>query len=173
VGISRWRAFTFAALLLYVASSSGSMAPIAGDPIATSSGKISGTELSSGVRAYLGIPYAKAPIGELRWTPPKPTRWDGIWNADRTGPECIQVLRPHNINHYFSEEPTSEDCLYLNVWVPPKDSASDKLPVVVFIYGGGGTVGSSGMAVYSGKTVPFLLISIIGSASWDFSHILI
>jgi para-nitrobenzyl esterase len=153
VGTLRWRAFTCAALLLYGASSSGSMAPIAGDPIAARPGKISGTELSSGVRAYLGIPYAKAPVGELRWAPPKPTQWDGTWNADRTGPECIQVLRPHNINHYFSEEPTSEDCLYLNVWVPPKASASDKLPVVVFIYGGGGTVGSSGMAVYSGKSV--------------------
>jgi para-nitrobenzyl esterase len=129
------------------------MAPIAGDPIATHSGKLSGTQLSSGVRAYLGIPYARPPIGERRWAAPQPIQWDGVWNADRTGPECIQVLRPHNINHYFSEEPTGEDCLYLNVWVPPKASASDKLPVVVFIYGGGGTVGSSGMAVYAGEQV--------------------
>jgi para-nitrobenzyl esterase len=142
-----------AALLLYGAAAPGSMAPVAGDPVATHSGKISGTRLVSGVRAYLGIPYAKPPVGDLRWTPPQPMQWEGVWNADRTGPECIQVLRPHNINHYFSEEPTGEDCLYLNVWVPPKASASDKLPVVVFIYGGGGTVGSSGMAVYSGERV--------------------
>jgi para-nitrobenzyl esterase len=142
-----------AALLLYASSSLGSMAPLAGDPIVTHSGKVSGTQLASGVHAYLGIPYAKAPVGELRWTPPQPLQWDGVWNADRTGPECIQVLRPHNINHYFSEEPSGEDCLYLNVWVPPKTAASSKLPVVVFIYGGGGTVGSSGMAVYSGERV--------------------
>jgi len=112
----RWRALAVAALLLYGADSAGSMAPIAGDPIATRSGNISGTRLSSGVGAYLGIPYARAPVGELRWAPPKPIQWDGIWNADRTGPECIQVLRPHNINHYF-------------------------------------TVGSSGMAVYSGEKI--------------------
>jgi hypothetical protein len=37
--------------------------------------------------------------------------WDGVWNADRKGAECIQVLRPHDINHYFGEEATSEDCL--------------------------------------------------------------
>jgi para-nitrobenzyl esterase len=147
------RACAFAVLLLYGATSPGSMAPVAGDPIATRSGKISGTRLPSGVRAYLGIPYAKPPVGELRWTPPQAMQWEDVWNADRTGPECIQVLRPHNINHYFSEEPTGEDCLYLNVWVPPKASASDKLPVVVFIYGGGGTVGSSGMAVYAGERV--------------------
>jgi para-nitrobenzyl esterase len=147
------RACAIAALLLYAATSPGSMAPVAGDPIATRSGKISGTRLSSGVRAYLGIPYAKPPVGELRWTPPQLMQWDGVWNADRTGPECIQVLRPHNINHYFSEEPTGEDCLYLNVWAPAAASASDKLPVVVFIYGGGGTVGSSGMAVYAGERV--------------------
>jgi para-nitrobenzyl esterase len=149
----RLRTCAMATLLLYGAASPGSMAPIAGDPVATQAGKISGTRLISGVRAYLGIPYAKPPVGELRWAPPQPMQWEGVWNADRTGPECIQVLRPHNINHYFSEEPTGEDCLYVNVWVPPKASASDKLPVVVFIYGGGGTVGSSGMAVYSGEKV--------------------
>ena len=147
------RACAFGALLLFAVASPGSMLPVAGDPVATHAGKVSGTRLASGVRAYLGIPFAKAPVGALRWSPPQPTQWEGVWNADRTGPECIQVLRPHNINHYFSEEPSGEDCLYLNMWVPPKSSASDKLPVVVFIYGGGGTVGSSGLAVYSGEQV--------------------
>lgn len=150
---SRLRVFAIAAVLLYGVDSPGSMLSIAGDPVATHSGKISGTRLSSGVRAYLGIPYAMAPVGDLRWAPSKPMQWDGIWNADRTGPECIQVLRPHSINHYFGEEPTSEDCLYLNIWVPANASPVGKLPVIVFIYGGGGTVGSSGMAVYSGAKV--------------------
>src|SRR5579864_4627371 len=148
-----FRTFAIAALLLWAVTSPGSMVPIAGDPIATRSGKVSGTRLVSGVRAYLGIPYARPPVGKLRWMRPQPMEWNGVWNADRTGPECIQVLRPHNINHYFGEEPTGEDCLYLNVWVPPNASASDRLPVVIFIYGGGGTVGSSGMAVYAGETV--------------------
>ena len=85
------------------------MMPIAGDPLTIASGKISGTRLGSGVKAYLGIPFAKPPTGELRWKPPQPIKWDGIWNADRKGPECIQVLRAHDINHYFGEEATSED----------------------------------------------------------------
>ena len=129
------------------------MMPIAGDPLTIANGKISGTRLGSGVKAYLGIPFAKPPTGELRWKPPQPIKWDGIWNADRKGPECIQVLRAHDINHYFGEEPTSEDCLYLNLWAPAEAKAGDKRPVIVFIYGGGGTLGSSGMANYGGENM--------------------
>jgi para-nitrobenzyl esterase len=110
-----------------------SMIPIPGDPVATKSGKIAGTRLASGVKAYLGIPYAKPPVQDLRWRPPQPTSWGGVWNADRKGSECIQVLRPHNINHYFGEEPTSEDCLNLNLWVPGSAKAGTGLPVIVFI----------------------------------------
>lgn len=142
-----------AVFVLLTGPSHAAMVPIAGDPVTTESGNISGTLLSSGVKAYLGIPYAKAPTQALRWAAPQPLRWSGIWNADRTGPECIQILRPHDINHYFSEEPTSEDCLYLNIWAPPNAAAGARLPVIVFIYGGGGTVGSSGMAQYSGAEV--------------------
>src|SRR6476659_9308547 len=106
--------------------SADAMMPLPGDPVATSSGKVSGTRLSSGVKAYLGIPFAKPPTGELRWKPPQPIGWDGVWNADRKGPECIQVLRAHDINHYFGEEPTSEDCLYLNLWAPAEARPGDK-----------------------------------------------
>jgi para-nitrobenzyl esterase len=143
-----------AALCVLAASATpAAMVAVSGDPVTTESGKISGTLLPSGVKAYLGIPYAKPPTQGLRWAAPQPLRWDGVWNADRTGPECIQILRPHDVNHYFGEEPTSEDCLYLNIWLPPKAVASAKLPVIVYIYGGGGTVGSSGMAVYGGEHV--------------------
>src|SRR4030095_11671942 len=101
------------------------------------------------------IPVAKPPTGELRWKPPQPISWDGIWNADRRGPECIQVLRPHGINHYFGEEPTSEDCLYLNLWTPPAPcaGAEARLPVIVFLSGGAFTIGSSGMANYDGEAI--------------------
>ena len=136
-----------------VSLASGAMTPIAGDPVETTSGKLAGTLLPSGVKAYLGVRYATPPTQELRWRPPQPVRWDGVWVADRKGAECIQVLRPHDINHYFGEEPSGEDCLYLNIWVPPAAKADSKLPVIVFIYGGGGTIGSSGMAVYGGETV--------------------
>jgi para-nitrobenzyl esterase len=133
--------------------SADAMMPLPGDPVATVSGKVSGTRLGSGVKAYLGIPFAKPPTGELRWKPPQPISWDGIWNADRKGPECIQVLRAHDINHYFGEEPTGEDCLYLNLWAPAEAKPGEGRPVIVFIYGGGGTLGSSGMANYGGENM--------------------
>jgi para-nitrobenzyl esterase len=123
---------------------------ISGDPITTTGGRVTGMQLKSGVRAYLGIRYAAPPTRDLRWKPPQPIHWDGVWVADRKGAECIQVLRPHNINHYFGEEPSSEDCLYLNIWTP---AGAKGRPVIVFLYGGGGTIGSSGMALYDGDTV--------------------
>ncbi|HEX7694088.1 MAG TPA: carboxylesterase family protein [Sphingomonas sp.] len=126
--------------------------PIAGDPVSTDVGSIAGIQNDDGVRAYLGIPYAAPPVGDLRWAAPRPVAWRGTRRADRTGPECIQVLRPHNINHYFGEEPTSEDCLYMNIWAPAAKPGA-RLPVLVFIYGGGFTIGSSGMPNYGGAAV--------------------
>jgi para-nitrobenzyl esterase len=121
--------------------------------IQTEGGLVAGQVLASGVKAWLGVPFAKPPTNDLRWMPPQPMSWKGVWNADRKMPECMQVLRPHNINHYFGEEATSEDCLYLNIWAPGSSTANSRLPVIVFIYGGGGTIGSSGMAVYGGENV--------------------
>jgi para-nitrobenzyl esterase len=145
--------YAVTAALMLVPQFSSAMIPLPSDPVTTNSGKIAGTRLDSGVKAYLGIPYAQAPTGALRWAPPQPNRWPGVWNADRRGPECIQVLRPHDINHYFGEEPSSENCLYMNLWAPAAARAGQKRPVIVFIYGGGFTVGSSGMANYDGENV--------------------
>ncbi|HUO20956.1 MAG TPA: carboxylesterase family protein [Caulobacteraceae bacterium] len=131
----------------------GAMVAIPGDPVATNGGPVAGTLLDSGVKAYLGVPFAKPPVDDLRWRPPQPINWKGVWTADRKGPECIQVLRPHNINHYFGEEASSEDCLYMNIWTPPQAKAGAGLPVIVFIYGGGNTIGSSGMANYDGEAM--------------------
>jgi para-nitrobenzyl esterase len=122
-------------------------------PIQTTGGLLAGKVLPSGVKAWLGIPYAKPPVDNLRWRPPQPMHWQGVWDADRTMPECIQVLRPHDINNYFGEEATSENCLYMNIWAPPNSHAGANLPVIVFIYGGAYSIGSSGMALYSGKKV--------------------
>ena len=117
------------------------------------SGALAGRILDSGVRAWLGVPFAQPPVRDLRWMEARPVNWKGVYNADRKMAQCPQVLRPHNINHYFGEEPTSEDCLYMNIWAPPGSNADSKLPVIVFIYGGGGTIGSSGMANYDGEQV--------------------
>ena len=73
-------------------------------PVQTGSGKVAGMVLPSGVKAWFGVPFAKPPTGDLRWQPPQPISWKGVWNADRKMPECMQVLRPHDINHYFGEE---------------------------------------------------------------------
>ena len=128
------------------------MVRIASDPVVTSAGTIAGTKGTGQVRRYLGIPFAQPPVGALRWAAPRPISWSGVLNADRTGPECIQLLRPHDINHYFGEEATSENCLYLNIWAPAA-AAGAKLPVIVFIHGGGFTIGSSGMPNYGGEAI--------------------
>lgn len=104
------------------------------------------------MRAWLGVPYAKAPVRELRWQAPQVINWPGVYNADRYAPQCIQPLRGSNINHYFGHEATSEDCLYLNIWAPQK-AKNEKLPVVVWIHGGGFTIGSPSMANYTGEHI--------------------
>jgi para-nitrobenzyl esterase len=122
------------------------------DPIETSGGLVAGKVLPSGVNAWLAVPYAQAPIRELRWKPPQAISWSGVYNADRYAPNCMQDLRGSNINHYFGNEATSEDCLYLNIWAP-SDAAEGERPVVVWIYGGGLRVGSSAMRNYSGESL--------------------
>jgi len=144
-------ALLLAAIVISLPSCTRVAAPV--PTIQSDSGLIAGKVLDSGVKAWLGIPYAKPPVRELRWREPQPNAWKGVYNADRKMPECIQVLRPHNINHYFGEEPTCEDCLYMNIWAPPDSTEASRLPVIIFIYGGGGTIGSSGMANYDGEQV--------------------
>lgn len=122
-------------------------------PVATTAGAVVGLTLPTGVRTWLGIPYARPPTGALRWRPPQPLQWPGVWNADRRMPECPQVLRAHDINHYYGEEASSEDCLYLNVWAAPHSTAGSKLPVIVYIYGGGFTIGSAGIPTYGGEVL--------------------
>jgi para-nitrobenzyl esterase len=126
---------------------------IPGDPLVIEGGRVAGKLLPSGVRAYFGVPFAAPPLRELRWREPQSVvAWTGTRHADRFAPECIQTLRAHDINHYFGEEATSEDCLYVNVWTPPASGAARR-PVVVWIYGGGFTIGSAAMANYSGEAL--------------------
>lgn len=119
------------------------------EPIEVDGGQIEGVTLPSGIEAWLGVPFAAPPLRELRWKAPQPVEpWSGLRHADRFAPECLQPLRGALQNHYFGNEATSEDCLYLNIWAP-KNAA--KAPVVVWIYGGGFNIGSASMANYSGE----------------------
>jgi para-nitrobenzyl esterase len=128
--------------------------PPADGPVRIEQGRVAGKMLASGVQAYLGLPYAAPPVGSLRWRPPEaPAAWEGTYHADRFAPQCPQVLHRRDLNHFFGEEPTSENCLFLNIWAPGRVSPQAKLPVIVFVHGGGFTMGSSGMALYGGENL--------------------
>jgi len=111
------------------------------DPVKTSDGKISGVTLSSGVRAFKGIPFAAPPIGDLRWKLPQPpVPWKGVLKADKFSNVCMQPSAPKRVpNNVAVDLPDSpkmsEDCLYLNVWTSA-NRANAKLPVMLWIYGG-------------------------------------
>lgn len=95
-----------------------------------------------GVYAYKGIPYAAAPLGDLRWKAPQPVKpWQGTMQADRYGhPSYQSVHYPGGYTTewgYGAESPYSEDCLYLNVWTKAPGKVDKKLPVAVWIHGGG------------------------------------
>lgn len=140
------------AALVWSAPAQVTLKPIEKDPIRIDGGLVSGTYLKSGLKAYFGIPFAAPPIRENRWREPQPVQpWEGVLTANKMQPECYQGLRSNNINHYFGDEAAAEDCLYLNLWAPPTARAGGKLPVLVWIYGGGFTGGSSSMPLYFGE----------------------
>src|SRR5580765_98460 len=117
---------------------------IPGDPVAVDGGQVAGVVLSPQVHAYLGIPYAAPPVRDLRWRAPQPViAWKGVLHAERPSPACMQRRQSYMGNGYTGEEALSEDCLYLNVWTPAGARAGRKLPVIVYIYGGGFTGGSA------------------------------
>lgn len=135
--------------IIVAASLLAAFATTAGaQPAKTDGGLIEGTA-TNGVTAYKGIPFAAAPVGDLRWRAPQPPApWQGVRKADAFGPACPQ---DQSFNKFIGlpELPTSEDCLYLNVWTPAKSSGA-KLPVMVWIYGGGFTGGATGLPTYDG-----------------------
>jgi para-nitrobenzyl esterase len=107
--------------------------------VETRQGTVEGLR-AKGVSEYLGIPYAAPPVGELRWRPPVPAQpWKGVRRSVEFGPSCAQVT---TLGAFAGPANANEDCLTLNVFTP-KAGASAKLPVIVWIHGGGNMDGSS------------------------------
>jgi len=130
---------------------------VAGDAIVrVDSGKLQGvTEAgASPVRIFRGIPFAAPPVADLRWREPQPAaHWSGIRQATEFGPRCMQ--QPLFSDMMFRSPATSEDCLYLNVWTPAKldRSPPHKLPVLLYVYGGGFVAGDSSEKRYDGAAL--------------------
>ncbi|WP_308722573.1 carboxylesterase/lipase family protein [Paenibacillus polysaccharolyticus] len=116
--------------------------------VQTKYGTVQG-ELLHGASVWKGIPYAKPPVGELRFRAPvQPESWEGIRQATEFGPENIQ---PRHDSEWMDGQkpPESEDSLYLNIWAPEKEN-SQPLPVMVWIHGGSFVTGSGSLPVYDG-----------------------
>jgi len=109
-------------------------------------GQLRGAE-KDGTRSFLGVPYVKAPVGDLRWRPPQDLPvWTGVRDALAFGPECMQGQRG------ATPVAMSEDCLFLNIWVPAKPKSSH-LPVLVWVHGGAFKVGAASQPVYDGASL--------------------
>jgi len=119
-----------------------------GPVVAVDSGKLEG-KVDDGIASWKGIPYAAAPTGSLRWRAPQPVApWPGVRQATRYAADCMQLPFPSDAAPLGTAP--SEDCLYMNVWKPADASGKGKLPVIVWIYGGGFVNGGSSPPTYSG-----------------------
>ena len=116
--------------------------------VMTDTGLVEGlTAGNQSISLFKGIPFAEPPVGDLRWKAPQPVKpGQGVLKAYKFAPICVQERRSSEGGIYGSEfyvldHPMSEDCLYLNVWTPAK-SADEKLPVGVYVHGGGWSGGA-------------------------------
>jgi para-nitrobenzyl esterase len=117
--------------------------------VAIDSGQIRGSQ-AEGVLSWKGIPFAQAPVGDLRWRAPQPVKpWTGVRAATEYSADCMQVPFPSDAAPLGTTP--AEDCLYANVWRPA--GAGKKLPVMVWIYGGGFVNGGASPPTYAGANL--------------------
>src|SRR5665213_404265 len=140
---------------LFVAFSVATLSAAIEEPVHLDSGLVSGVAgTNTAVRVFRGVPYAAAPVGNLRWREPQPAaHWDGIRKADQFGKMCTQPAFRPATGANIGAPPIprgSEDCLFLNVWTAAT-SASDRKPVMVWIHPGGYQTGSGSTPGFDGE----------------------
>jgi para-nitrobenzyl esterase len=153
------RGFALAPALLACSFSAGA-ADSPSTLVKTTAGSLAG-RVEGGVAAFRGIPFAQAPVGALRWQPPRPqARWKGVRDAGGFGARCMQL--PLFADMVFRSSGVSEDCLTLNVWSPANSPGAnppgankrgEKLPVLVYFYGGGLVAGDGSEPRYDGAAM--------------------
>jgi para-nitrobenzyl esterase len=128
--------------------------------VSVEGGKVEGV-IENNITVFKGIPFAQPPVGDLRWKAPQPVKkWEGVLKANKFAPACPQMKLKYP---GFTPPPTSEDCLYLNVWTPAK-SSGERLPVMVWIYGGGFAMGATSAPVYSGEGLANMGVIVVSIA---------
>lgn len=147
-----WTAWTSAIVGMSAMTLLTATAPAAAQtaaPVATvDTGKVAGSR-GDEVLVFKGIPYAAPPVGPLRWrAPAAPAAWQGVREATRFGAACPQAAGRKEA--WAQVGPTSEDCLFLNVWRPARPG---RYPVMVFLHGGGFAYGAAGVPLYDGANL--------------------
>lgn len=128
--------------------------------ITVDSGELAGLRGPDGGRAFLGVPYAAPPVGDLRWRPPQPvTPWTGQRAAQENGPAAPQFPPPSNSLYSGGDQRFSEDCLYLNVWTGAEVDTGR--PVMVWLHFGAYQFGSAGNPMYDGRRLAEAGVTVV------------